>query len=244
MKVKHLLSLILMASIISACGDDSAPIEDDITPISTQKSAKTEQNNNAVTSEPAEQLAQSSNFATLDINILPVSSKDLGTFPYFPAPDGYYYATSKQRENVEKYFFDQSGKLLRVKSSRYFIAQLKPKPNASEAPEIVRKSYEQAIASAGGVQVSSGPAPETLAKEYSLNAPPSYWKDLLNPLGAQYAQYVIRKANEVVWIELAMNPNDPQIDVTIMSAPIEIKPEAAASTPITDTLHPQEANVS
>ena len=203
-------ALILIAA-LTACSDNQEEQQPATAPQPPQPAAQA--------SQPAEQtsapVADTHNFADFDLNSIPVSDKSLGAFPYFDTPDGYVYATSKERPLVEKYFFDKDGKLIKAKG-KYFIGYLEPKQNSAEATDMVIASYDKAITAAGGVKLFEGSAPETLRSEYSKNAPPSYWRDMYNPLSARFVQYVINRGNDSVWVELAINPGTTRIDMTVI----------------------------
>ena len=203
-------ALILIAA-LAACSDNQEEQQPAATTRPTQPTAQA--------SQPAEQasapVADTQNFANFDLNSIPVSSKPLGAFPYFDAPDGYIYATSKERPQVEKYFFDKDGKLIKAKG-KYFVGYLEPKQNSAEATDMVIASYDKSITTAGGVKLFEGSAPETLRSEYSKNAPPNYWRDMYNPLSARFVQYVINRGDNSIWVELAIKPGTTRIDLTVI----------------------------
>lgn len=205
------LSALILIVALAACSDNNEEQQADITPLPQRPKQQA--------SQPVEQtsapVADTQNFADFNINSIPVSSKSLGAFPYFDAPDGYVYATSKERPLEEKYFFDKDGKLIEAKG-KYFIGQLEPKQNSAEATDMVIASYDKAITAAGGVKLFEGSAPEFLRSEYSKNAPPSYWRDMYSPLSARFVQYVINHGSDSVWVELAINPGTTRIDLSVV----------------------------
>ena len=208
---KFSLSTLILVVALAACSDKQDEQQSSTTPQPKKPAAQA--------SQPAAQasapVVESNNFVSFDLNSIPVSSKALGAFPYFDAPDGYVYSTSKERPQLEKYFFTNNGKLIKVQG-KYFVGYLEPKQNSADAATTVISSYEHAITSAGGVKLFEGNAPEALRSEYSHSAPSSYWKDMYNPLAASYLQYVINRGNDSIWVELAINPGTTRIDLTVI----------------------------
>lgn len=224
------LCAFILAITLAGCSDNQEESQPDVTPIPSKPAAQA-----ASEPEASAAVTESSHFAEFSIDSIPVSGKNLGTFPYFDSPNGYAYATAKERPSEEKYFFSRDGRLIRVKG-KYFIGYLEPKSNYEEATNMVVQSYDQAITAAGGVKIFEGSAPEALRSEYSLSAPPGYWRDMYNPLAARFMQYVINQGNGSVWVELAVNPGTSRIDLTVIQqGGNEASPAAQASAPVATT---------
>lgn len=230
------LCAFILAITLAGCSDDQEESQPDVTPIPNKPATQA-----ASEPEASASVGESNHFTEFSINSIPVSGKSLGTFPYFDSPNGYAYATAKERPSEEKYFFSSDGKLIRVKG-KYFIGYLEPKPNFEEATSMVVQNYDQAITAAGGVKIFEGSAPEALRSEYSMSAPPGYWRDMYNPLAARFMQYVINQGNGSVWVELAVNPGTNRIDLTVIqqgSTEVAPAPTAQASAPATTASAPQ-----
>lgn len=152
--------------------------------------------------------------ARFDSEKVPVTTKDLGSFPYLAAPEGYKYSGDINKTLEEKYiFYDDS--LVRTVDGKYFHAKIVPSGNVFEDTFIVTE-FKKAIEKLGGVEVYSGGLP-ALAGELIDKEKPAYVSDMYDPRPYKYKQYLIRAPKENIWIELCHGLNANQIDFTVVS---------------------------
>lgn len=150
---------------------------------------------------------------TFDINTLPVSNENMGTFPYLSAPESYQYTKEKTKEYEEKLFFYDDSSVLKV-GGKYYHAQILAKEGVEFGDTYVVNNYKNAIEKLGGVEIYSGPLNKTYNRVTGEDLP--YLKDLYDPLAYKYKQYIIPTPTENIWIELIHGLNTPMIDFTVM----------------------------
>ena len=155
--------------------------------------------------------------APFDINTIPVSTKEPGTFPYLAPPEKYSYnyqkeANPKDIKDPDKEYFAVNGKLIPREGKTYKINIDKEsseglKFNALE----VEKYYDSKIKELGGVQVDNNARitqeeydrigqTELITKHYgsSINV------NLLD----QIKTYVIRTKDKVIWVQFSLLDNE------------------------------------
>lgn len=154
--------------------------------------------------------------APFDINIIPVSAKDLGTFPYLAPPEKYTYnyqkeANAKDFKDPDKEYFAVNGMLIPREGKTYKINIDKqssegPKFNALE----VEKYYDTQIKALGGVQVNNAPITQA---EYDRIGQgelitKSYGSSINVNLLDQVKTYVIRTKDKVIWVQFSLLDNE------------------------------------
>ncbi|WP_343669997.1 hypothetical protein [Chitinophaga sp.] len=141
-----------------------------------------------------------------DINKVPETNLDLGSFPFFPAPKGYQYRNVKLKDSGEEYFL-ADGKLMPVEG-KTFKAELvreESKP-AMFSMSRVERSYDRMIARAGGVKVSTDIP--TKAEMERVGDEEIYDKErgfTVGFGGIELNTYVLRNRGAEVWVQLSMN---------------------------------------
>ena len=160
--------------------------------------------------------AAGSTDAPFDINTIPVSTKDPGTFPYFAPPANYFYnyeseANAKNIKDPDKEYFAVNGILIPKEGKSYKINIDKkssdgPKFNALE----VEKYYDTKIKALGGVQVNNVPVTQ---QEYDRIGQgelitKSYGSSINVNLLDQIKTYVIRTKDKVIWIQFSLLDNE------------------------------------
>ncbi|TDQ11792.1 hypothetical protein [Pedobacter metabolipauper] len=149
---------------------------------------------------------------TFDIQSIPVTDKDPGTFPYLNPPETYTYGFDKQIrqsdiKDFDKEYFAVNGKLIPQEGKSYKVSIEKDRSDGKRFNSlIVERSYEQAILALGGVKVNHVPVSneeykrvgdkELIEKHYgaSINA------NLLDDIKT----YVIRTKDKVIWIQMSL----------------------------------------
>lgn len=152
----------------------------------------------------------------VNIDKLPVTTKDLGSFPYLTAPEGYKCSGDINKQLEEKYFFYKDT-LIRIVEGKYFHTKILSSGDVFEDTFIVAE-YKKAIEKLGGVEFYSGSLP-SLAGDMIDKDKPAYVGDMYDPRPYQYKQYLIRAPKANIWIELCHGLNANQIDLTVVSEP-------------------------
>ncbi len=167
-------------------------------------------------------LSSTNTFSEFNLEQIPVSSQEIGEFPYISAPAGYKHADEKKKTLEEKYFF-YSDSLIRKVSGQYFHTTVYQEGNVFEDTYLVGE-YDKVIKKMGGVQFYSGglpfPAAELIEKEN-----PTYTNDMYDPRPYKYKQYLVRTPKENIWIELCHGLNANQIDLTILKEDLQERGE-------------------
>lgn len=151
--------------------------------------------------------------AALDLDKIPVSKTDLGSFPYLTAPTGYQYADDIKKQVEEKYFF-YNDSLIRKVSGTYFHTTVRANGDGFEDTFVVSE-YKKTIEKLGGVEIYSGGLPSK-ASDLIDKEHPAYVADMYDPRPYRYKQFLIRTADANIWIELCHGLNAPQIDLTVV----------------------------
>ena len=148
---------------------------------------------------------------TFDINTIPVSDKDLGTFPYLSAPDTYKYnmgdegISKKNISDFDKEYFAVNGKLIpqEGKTVKVTIEKDKSKDDGPFNSLIVDKSYDKAILALGGVKLPTVAIPQSEINR--VGTKDLYEKHYGNSLDSNQLDdiktYVIRTKDKEVWIQ-------------------------------------------
>jgi hypothetical protein len=212
MKLNHntmrsFLSIALVTALaISACNNSEKKAGNDSTATDTivTKSSDTLSKVTAATADTVK--------VKFDINTIPVTIKDIGTFPYLKAPEAYTYHDISQSD-LKTVHFAVYGYLTPVDGKTYSTNIYKKQE--SEAPFnmlIVQREYDKMIKDLGGVKVSdkllSGQV-EKIGKKlmedegdhaYTIIGTNDYTLNHVNT-------YIIRTAKAIVWVELSFYQN-------------------------------------
>jgi len=159
---------------------------------------------------------------SFDINSIPVSNKDLGTFPYIIPPSNYAYNYSKTIQpgdinDTDKEYFAVNGKLIAQEGKSYKAHIDRDAKDGKRFNSLeVGKYFDDLIKSLGGVQVNNVAVPkaqidsvgndELVTKKYGN----SIDYNMLNDIKT----YVIRTRTKQVWIQMTlMNEESGKITV-------------------------------
>lgn len=101
------------------------------------------------------QLSSDANKATQDT--IPISTADLGNFPFFGLPENTEYVSKPLQRNYDEIYFpvNNTGKLVKV-GGRIFKSDLTNTGSSEWSSAYVLKSYDGAIKSVGGVKLFEG----------------------------------------------------------------------------------------
>ena len=149
-----------------------------------------------------------------DINSIPISTAEIGEYPYLAAPKGYQYANEINREYEEKYFFYNDSLMMMV-GGQYYHAMILPIKGGEFTETSIVKNYEQAISKLDGVMVYTGKIISTASDLLRENSMP-YAKDMYDPYPYNYKQFLIRTSEGDIWFELCYGLNIEGIDFTVV----------------------------
>ncbi len=209
------LSSVVLAGLLAACG--SKKTADETTTPPSDASATTAPAAPAETPAAAPTTAAAP-AATFDINTVPISTANLGGFPYLGKLPGYKInvpSDSVAFEFDRTYVYD--GKNIVPVEGRVLRREYVPVNDQKETSELMmQRNYENLVKSLGGVQVSSGQLPaEPVDKlgreEFNKHS------GGIDP-GNQVDTYVIRQKDKEVWVQLRPDHYRYQLNVTEKAA--------------------------
>lgn len=152
--------------------------------------------------------------ATPDLDKIPVTTENIGEFPYLSAPENYGYSDGKTKEYEEKLFFYNDSLTHKVEG-KYYHAKIYPNENVEFSETYVVNNYKKAIEKLGGVEIYSGTLPGKITEKiFEENLP--YMKDLYDPFPYQYKQFLIKTPTDNIWMELIHGLNTQMIDFTVV----------------------------
>ena len=151
---------------------------------------------------------------SFDLDRIPITSQNIGTFPYLSAPDDYKYLNSKNKKFEEKFFFYNDSLVLKV-GGQYFHTQISPNESVSFEDTYLVNNYKQAIEKLGGIEIFSGGIPSK-GSDLINKEKPSYVEDMYDPMPYQYKQFIVRTPDQNIWIELCHKLNATLVDLTIL----------------------------
>ncbi|MEJ7558072.1 MAG: hypothetical protein WKF66_07155 [Pedobacter sp.] len=148
-----------------------------------------------------------------NLDLVPISTNELGTFPYLKAPEGYKFSSDKNRKLEEKYYFYNDSLVQKV-SGVYYHSRVYQSGDSFEDTYVVNQ-FTKEIEKLGGVQIYSGGLPRAAA-ELIDKEKPVYAEDMYDPMPYKYKQFIIRTSTDIIWMELCHGLNSNEIDLTIM----------------------------
>lgn len=177
---------------------------------------KSQKQQTEATSKKAIKFENTEVITTFDINKIPVSKQEIGTFPYLSSPEGYVYNNEKSKNYEEKYFCFNDSLVTKIGGKYFFSKILKKEDNKNEYEKsFVIKSYENAIKKLGGIQIYEGvynkKAQDLISKEN-----PASFEDLNNDLSRKNIQFVLKVASGNIWFELSIHDRDNEIFFTVI----------------------------
>lgn len=141
-----------------------------------------------------------------DINSIPVSAQDIGTFPFFNAPEGYKYRNGATKD-FDKQYLAVNGKLIPFEG-KVFNADLdtdNTKNKGKFNAQLLARSYDKLIVELGGVKLNAKPITaeemERVGKSELIDKHAGY---ALDYNGLDIHTYVIRQKDAEVWIQFSL----------------------------------------
>lgn len=212
MKKTLLLSLCFSSLLLGACNTKSK--KDKVKTDSLAVNTNTKDADKTIT----DQHSDTAKVVPIDISKIPVTTKDLGTFPYINAPENYNYHDIL-KSDMQTLHFPVDGRLTSVEG-KTFRSNIY-KNSESDSPfnlTIVDKYYHKIITESGGVQVSSKLLPGEVEKA-GLKVLDQEGAHAYSIIGANeftlnnVRTYLIRTAKSEIWIELSFYENGGYIAI-------------------------------
>jgi hypothetical protein len=217
--VQLIVSCCVLFSLLTSCGSKEKTEETAATSAPTVTEAATSSATTPPSAEitPTETAAASTPDATFDLSKVPVSSADLGQFPYLAALTTYEVNTlnSEDYEFERAYVYD--GKNLVPIEGKVSQRLIKPKDSDRKASELmIRRNYESLLKDLGGTKVFSGKVPsEVIEKAGGYNAVYKYGKWSISTSHETDA-YVIRQEDKEVWVQVTTLGGDGNYNLTVI----------------------------
>lgn len=198
MKQHHLL-LFAFTGILFACNEPQQPAEDN-NPDTVYQPVVVD------TTSRADSTLKDTTQPVFDITSIPVSTQDIGQFPFFSAPEGYKFLNSETKD-FDKQYVAVNGKLIPMEG-KVFNANLEvdrlTNKSKFNAP-LLEKSYGKLIIDLGGVKLNAAAIPTTemdrVGKEELIQKGSGY---ALDYNGAPVYTYVIRQKDAEAWIQFSL----------------------------------------
>ena len=153
---------------------------------------------------------------TFNLNAIPLSTKNLGEFPYLSYPEGYNFNYEKtinplNIKDLDKEYFAVNGKLIPVEGKSYKVRIEKGQENEKKFSNLlVSRYYEEKILALGGVNINNVAVnqqeikkvgdKELIEKNYGF----SIDYNLLDNLKT----YIIRTETKQIWIQMTLMDNE------------------------------------
>ncbi len=124
---------------------------------SNEKKANTEQSTRDTSSDSIPKADDPISSATFDINSLPVSDTDLGTFPFFSFPESLVELNTAVQKKFDRLYFPINGAMTPFEG-RVWKSYVTTKSGNYDDWSLIffEKSYDEAIKAVGGVKVFDG----------------------------------------------------------------------------------------
>ena len=172
-----------------------------------------------VTAAPAA-TADTAKAATFDINTVPVTSAELGSFPYLSPLKGYSVNTSNSEEfDFERSYVYDGKNLVPVegKVSQRLIHLNSGEKKASEL--MIQRNYEDLLKTLGATKVHSGKVDQASLDKIGQDEAYKHGKWVLSTDRATDT-YIIRQKNKEVWVQVTPlgSDGDYAINVTERAA--------------------------
>lgn len=142
-----------------------------------------------------------------DISTIPVSDKELGTFPFFSLPEGLEEQNEPIQRKFDRLYFLIGGKMTPIEGKVWKSNITMKSGNLDEwSLPYFEKSYDEAIKAAGGVKIFDGELSEKEYDRYNNEATYLGEDGSIGYTGQKIKVYVIHRADgDDVYIQLTGN---------------------------------------
>jgi len=209
---RHLFVTLALASGLSACGS-----KDKTTEQTTETTAAVSETPAAApaASAPTTAVADTAKAATFDINTVPVTSAELGSFPYLSPLKGYSVNTTNSEEfDFERSYVYDGKNLVPVegKVSQRLIDLNSGEKKASEL--MIQRNYEDLLKTLGATKVNSGKVDQAALDKIGQDEAYKQGKWVLSTDRATDT-YVIRQKNKEVWVQVTPLGSDGNYAINV-----------------------------
>ena len=159
---------------------------------------------------------------SFDINSIPVSTAEVGDFPFFSFPKGLEFQNKPVQRSYDMLFFPLKGVMTPIEGKVWKTYVINEKSNKEDwSLPYFLKSYDDAITKVGGVKIFDGKVPQQEldrikedAKYFGEEGSIDYWNEPVKV-------YVIRRTNgDDIYIQLYGNTATGAIQI-LQKAPFE-----------------------
>ena len=202
--------VLALAGSLTACGNKDKNAEQPTETTTVTETAAAAPVASAATAAP-----DTTKAATFDINTVPVTSAELGTFPYLSPLKGYSVNTSNSEEfDFERSYVYDGKNLVPVegKVSQRYIDVKSGEKKASEL--MIQRNYEDLLKGLGGVKVSSGEVTQAAIDKIGSDEAYKHSKWVLSTSQATDT-YVIRQKNKEVWVQVTPLGDDGNYAINV-----------------------------
>ncbi|TDS17344.1 OmpA family protein [Sphingobacterium paludis] len=213
--MKRISIICVTAHLLFACNPVKTTETDNTDSVSTEQSEALDQ---------AATASVSSEHAAFDITRIPVSTVDIGDFPFFTAPEGSLYINKPKVSNFDFIVFVTPDDIYEVEG-KTFRAHVHPdRKNKSEnevSGRYLTKSFEDAIVNAGGVKVFEGRLLDARKDKYTELCTYAGSNGSIDIWNNSMATYIIRRDDGNVYIALDKDKGNSTSIQIVQEKPFE-----------------------
>lgn len=221
--MKKIITVLLLAQILFSCNNNEDKKQKDNQETTTVKD-KNPQNSeeNSATEK-----------STFDINSIPISTQDIGDFPFFSAPEGSVYINNAKVIDYDFIVFVTSDSLYEVEG-KTFRSHVHPdrKRDKEISARFLLKSYENAILKAGGVKVFEGKLSRDQKDKYKELATYAGSNGSIDVYNNPIITYVIRRNDGNIYIAIDKKNGKTTSIQIVQEKPFEQTIQKISSTQI------------
>lgn len=212
----RLVATFVLLGFMASCGSKAKTEETASAPAATPtETASTPEANSAPDAAP-ETVATAAEAATFDISQVPVSTADIGTFPYLSALKNYEVSSSNSENyDFERAFVYDGKNLLTVegKVSQRFFGPIDSDKKASGT--MIHRNYEALLKELGATKVFAGPVSREAIEKVGQDDAYKYGKWSVSTDHDTDA-YVIRQKDKEVWVQVTSLGSDGNYNLTVI----------------------------
>ena len=130
-----------------------------------------------------------------DVNAIPVSHQELGSFPYFSLPEGLTDNNQPVQRKFDRIFFAIKGEMIPLEG-KVWKADISPKSNDQWSLPFFEKSYDDAIKAVGGIQIFDGKITDEEYQKYYQKAAYLGEAGSIGYSDQNIKSYIIRSSDE------------------------------------------------
>ncbi|MBC8084222.1 MAG: OmpA family protein [Hymenobacter sp.] len=194
-KTTRLVATYSLLSLLSACGSEERTGGTAATPATTAT---------APTPPPtAAEAVPAAPDATFNINSVPVSTADLGPFPYLAPLKGYQVLAGATKSLEFDRFYFYIGNALVPVEGRVLRRRFYPAEGQPEASELmIRRNYENLLTNLGAKKLSASKVASEAWEKIGTDEYNTHGGNQLTGTDRQADTYVIRQQNKEIWVQL------------------------------------------